>query len=36
MDVIIDTRGDSDLTNRNQLIDDDDDDDVEIKTIGNL
>lgn len=35
MDIIIDTKGDSDLTNRDRLIDSDDDDDVEIKTIGN-
>lgn len=35
MDIIIDTRGDSDLTNRDRLMDSDDDDDMEIK-IGNL
>ncbi|XP_077258386.1 deoxynucleotidyltransferase terminal-interacting protein 2 isoform X2 [Temnothorax americanus] len=32
MDIIIDTRGDFDLTNRDRLIDSDDDDDLEIKT----
>ncbi|XP_011873608.1 PREDICTED: deoxynucleotidyltransferase terminal-interacting protein 2 [Vollenhovia emeryi] len=35
MDIIIDTRGDSGLTNKDQLIDSDDDDDVEINTFGN-
>jgi len=33
MDIVIDTRGDSGLTNRNRLIDSDDDDDMEIKII---
>ncbi|XP_012524068.1 deoxynucleotidyltransferase terminal-interacting protein 2 [Monomorium pharaonis] len=32
MDIIIDTRGNSGLTNKDRLIDSDDDDDVEIKT----
>jgi len=34
MDVVIDTKGNSDLINRDQLLESDDDDDVEIKTVG--
>ncbi|XP_011161930.1 deoxynucleotidyltransferase terminal-interacting protein 2 [Solenopsis invicta] len=33
MNIIIDTRGDSELTNKDRLIDSDDDDDMEIRTI---
>lgn len=35
MDIIIDTRGDADLANRERLLESDDDDDVEVGNIGN-
>lgn len=34
MDIIIDTKGNFDLINRDKLLENDDNDDIEIKTVG--